>query len=236
VHPALVLVHSPLVGPLTWKPVARELEARWSRRGRSFARRCGGHGPALSPEDRSSGGRGDQRSQRLLRNPGGPQWRRSVAADHGGCLGGSTVGAIYVDALLPYPGVSWFDRAPDELAEQMRHIAEDGVLPPWHEWFDAEVVDGLLPDPELRGRFVAELPRLPVAAFEETTPEASWSGPSAYVLLSGTYGEEAGRARTRGWPVVEQRAHHLAMLTDPSPIAEGLRRSLALMGFADKRA
>jgi hypothetical protein len=109
------------------------------------------------------------------------------------------------------------------------------VLPPWNEWFGPGVLEELVPDPELRGRFVAELPRLPLAYFEETAPEASTLGPSAYVLLSDVYGENAAQARARGWPVVEQRTHHLAMLTDPSPIAEALTRSLALIGFPHRR-
>jgi hypothetical protein len=98
----------------------------------------------------------------------------------------------------------------------MRGTAEDGELPPWNEWFDPEVIEELLPDPELRGRFVVELPRLPIAYFEETAPEASWSGASDYVLLSDVYGENAAQARARGWRAVEHRTHHLAMLADPS--------------------
>jgi len=236
VHPALVLVHSPLVGPLTWKPVARELEAA----GHDVVVPSLADAVAAGPpyhrkiaQAVAAAINADSVSFVVLVGHSGAGPLLPIMADASEV---STVGAIYVDSLLPYPGLSWFDRAPDELAEQMRHIAEDGVLPPWNEWFDAGVVDELLPDPELRGRFVTELPRLPVAYFEETAPEASWSGPSAYVLLSGAYEEEAAQARARGWPVVERRAHHLAMLTDPVPIAEGLTRSLALMGLADKPA
>jgi len=224
------------VGPLTWKPVARELEAAGHDVVVPLLAEAVVTGPPYYlkiAQAVAAAINADSVSSVILVGHSGAGPLLPIMAN---ASEATTVGAIYVDSLLPHPGVSWFDRAPDELAEQMRHIAEDGVLPPWNEWFDAEVVEELLPDPELRGRFVAELPRVPVAFFEETAPEASWSGPSAYVLLSGAYQEEAAQARARGWPVVEQGAQHLAMLTDPSPMAECLTRSLAPIGFADKRA
>src|SRR5205823_5194873 len=70
--------------------------------------------------------------------------------------------AVFVDAILPHPGTSWFDNAPASLREHLRTLAADTWLPPWHQWFPPGTLDDLLPDPDLRSRFIAELPRLPV--------------------------------------------------------------------------
>jgi hypothetical protein len=65
--------------------------------------------------------------------------------------------------------------------------------------------------------------------FEEVHPPAPrWPGaPAAYLQLSDVYDDEAAEARERGWPVAEQTSHHLAMLTEPSPVAAEL---LGLLG------
>ena len=121
----------------------------------------------------------------------------------------------------PQPGKSWFGRVSDEVAEHLRELAENGLVPPWHEWF-APGVDSLLPDPQLRRRFEAELPRLPLALLDEPTPPMTWGCPSGYLLLSEAYRRDGGGARRRGWPVREQLVHHLAMLTQPRDIAGAL--------------
>ncbi len=40
---------------------------------------------------------------------------------------------VFVDALLPHPGESWFAGVPPELgARACASLAKDGRLPPWH--------------------------------------------------------------------------------------------------------
>jgi hypothetical protein len=46
--------------------------------------------------------------------------------------------------------------------------------------------------------------------------------PGAYLRLSEAYDDQAARARELGWPVTEQISHHLALLTDPGPVAGSL--------------
>jgi hypothetical protein len=60
--------------------------------------------------------------------------------------------------------------------------------------------------------------------FEEVHPPApGWpAAPAAYLLLSEAYQDEADRARELGWPVTERPSHHLALLTDPGPVAAAL--------------
>lgn len=108
--------------------------------------------------------------------------------------------AVYVDALLPQPGASLFDTLPDEIRGQLLGLARDGRLPPWHEWFPPGTVEELLPDPQLRTRFCAELPGLPLAYFEEPTPAPAGAAPppGGYLQLSDAYADTAQRAERNG--------------------------------------
>jgi len=73
--------------------------------------------------------------------------------------------AVFVYAILPHPGASWFDTAPPVLREQLHGLARDGQLPAWHHWFPPDALTELVPEEDLRRRFIAELPRLPLAYF-----------------------------------------------------------------------
>lgn len=136
--------------------------------------------------------------------------------------------AVFVDATLPHPGVSWFDDAPAALVERLRGLVVDGWLPPWHRWFPAGALPALLPDERTRADFVAEVPVLPLAFFDEPAP-ASRTWPlerCAYLRLSQGYEREAHEAQRRGWPTLREPAHHLAMLTQPRRIASLLDRAV----------
>src|SRR5690606_4988500 len=129
-------------------------------------------------------------------------------------------GYLFVDAPLPAPG-SWFDTAPPELAATLRALAgSDGRLPRWSDWWPPEVMLRLLPDPALREAFCDELPRVPLAMFEEVRPPlGGWpDAPCAYLQLSDSYADDAVEAARRGWPVEHLDAHHLAMLTHPGAL------------------
>jgi len=210
-----VLVHSPLVGPSTWHAVAAELRSRGHRVDTpSLAGVFDGDGPYY-PKLRDA-----------IRGPG-----TIVVHSGAGALVPATgvreQRAVFVDALLPHPGRSWFDTAPAELVARLRDLATDGVLPPWHEWFPPGTVEDLLPDRSTRAAFIAELPRLPLAYFTEPAPgAASHAGPqhAAYLRLSDAYDEEAAQAAERGWPVERLDSHHLAPLTDPVTVADVLER------------
>lgn len=219
--PAFVLVHSPLVGPLTWEPTAESLRQL-------------GH-LVLVPSLAAG-------------TDGGPPYyrelaRRVISAVTEACLespvviaGHSGAGAllpaiadevdvhaaIFVDAILPHPGLSWFDTAPAELRQHLLDIAHGALLPRWNEWFPADALSALLPEAGLRQRFAGELPELPVLYFEERAPEVpSWPpARCAYVQLSEPYEEFADEASRKGWPVRRENADHLAMLTRPGQMAE----------------
>ncbi|MDQ0378332.1 alpha/beta hydrolase [Amycolatopsis thermophila] len=208
-----VLVHSPLVGPATWQGVAAELRARGHRVATpSLLGAFDGDGPyypKLAGAVREPGV--------LVVHSGAGALVPGIAARTGAPR------AVFVDALLPRPGRSWFDTAPPELGDRLRELATGGRLPPWHEWFPPGTIDELLPGRRIRDAFVAELPRVPLAYFTEPVPDAPVP-PGAYLQLSDAYDGEAREAAERGWPVERIGGHHLAPLTDPAVVAAALAR------------
>jgi pimeloyl-ACP methyl ester carboxylesterase len=224
-EPAFVLVHSPLVGPTSWLPVARELE----RRGR-VAVVPSLLGVAEAPE---------------------PQWRhvpaavrvatshlqqRVVIVGHSGAglllpviadaLDVEVAGLVFVDSRLPPPAGRSPLGAP-EFMDQLRAMATDGLLPTWSRWFGLDAMRELVPDERLRADLEAEMPRLPLSYFEAAVPlPDEWGArcPCAYLLLSATpYGESAAEARAYRWPVIEiDGVQHLAIATNPIPVTEAL--------------
>jgi hypothetical protein len=146
------------------------------------------------------------------------------------------VGAVFVDAGLPHPSMSWLDAAPPGLRAAMLRLAAGGRLPPWDAWFPPGTLDGLLPEPALRARFVAELPRLPLGYFAEAAPpEAAVSGPSGYLQLSAACQEAADEAARRGWPTLRAAADHLAPLTRPAWVVDRLARLVRRLGPGERR-
>ena len=220
-QPALVLVHSPLVGPLTWEPVA----ARLRRAGRvvvvpslagviddgpPYYRRLAGRVAdevAGACTDEAAGACAGSRVTLAGHSGAGallPAIAEAIAGrgedgtapGRDGTEPGTVCGAIFVDAILPHPGQTWFETAPASLGEHLVGLARDGRLPRWNEWFPAEAVSALLPDAGLRERFVADLPELPLAYLYETAPQVACWPPArcAYLRLSEPYDEFADEA------------------------------------------
>jgi pimeloyl-ACP methyl ester carboxylesterase len=228
--PVFVLVHSPLVGPLTWGPVAAELG------GRGYA--------AVVPALRAG----------EMAEP--PYWRQHVAAavaalagtdatrplvlvghSGGGVLlpamaaaAGRPVAAyLFVDADLPHDGKSRLSRFADPAdADAFRAAATGGLIPTWTEDDLAEVI----PDPALRRAFVAELRPLPLAVYDEPIPvPATWpDAPGGYLQFSPPYDAAAAEARALGWSLIAMPGGHFQMLVDPAAVADALLDLLARLG------
>lgn len=212
----LVLLHSPLVGPATWKAVAPLLRAR----GHDVAL------PDLTPimaEDGPYYPALAEAAASAITDP-------AILVVHSGA--GSLVpaiaaleavkGAVFVDALLPHPGESWFGGVPEQLGSQLRGMAKNGKLPPWHAWWPKGAMEKLLPDRDAGATFLAEQHELPLAYFEEVVPEIPLTTPSAYLRLSEAYDADAEAAENAEWPVLRLNVHHLAMLSHPQPVAEAI--------------
>ena len=215
--PRLVLLHSPLLGPLTWRSVADVLRGRgveaeapaWPRLS-TLGDDCYA---ALANSMAATLGRGAPAI--MVAHSGAGALAPSVAALAKGAL----AGVIYCDAILPHPGQSWFDTAPPNLAGQLLAGAVDDRLPSWDQWWPPGALERLVPDDGLRMSLIEELEPIPVAYFEELAPEIDLHGPTGYLQLSGAYVEEAQIAGRKGWPVVRLPVHHLAMLTHAEAVA-----------------
>ena len=157
---SITLVHSPLVGPGTWRAVSRRLEAR----GREAPM------PKIHLDDLEAPWDVAIAGGVAAQLDGAP----TVLAVHSGA--GALVPALanrldlaavlFVDAILPTPGRSWFDTAPASLQEHLRNLAQGGLLPPWPAWFGEAVMSRLLPYAPLREAFEADCPPLPLNYFE----------------------------------------------------------------------
>jgi alpha-beta hydrolase superfamily lysophospholipase len=225
-----MLVHSPLVGPRTWGPVAAEL------RGRGY--------PVVVPALRAG----------ETEEP--PYWRQHVTAtmaaldsvdatrplvpvghSGGGVLlpaiataaGRSVAAYLFVDADLPHNGRSRLSRFSDPAdADAFRAAATGGLIPTWIE----DDLAGVIPDPALRHAFVAELRPLPLAVYEEPIPvPAGWpDAPGGYLQFSAPYDAAANEARALGWPLIAMPSGHFQMLIDPAGVTDALLALLARLG------
>lgn len=212
-----LLLHSPLVGPGTWEPVASLLGSR-------------GH-VVSTPDLRLASARAPYYAalQGIIAAALAAHPVEVIVAHSGaGALVSSALegrrGVILVDALLPHPGMSWMQTAPPALVERLTGMAEGGVLGAWNTWFPPDAIERLLPDRAVRSAFLDELTPLPLAYFEESAPD--WPGldwkRTAYLQLSDAYASEAAFVEQAGGRVRRRASHHLAMLTQADKVAGDL--------------
>lgn len=212
----LVLLHSPLVGPATWMAVAPLLRAR-------------GHDvavPDLTPIMAEDGPYYRALAEAAAAAIADP----AIVVVHSGA--GAVVpvvgalaavkAVVFVDALLPHPGESWFGGVPEQLGTRLKALSKDGKLPPWHAWWPKGAMERLLPERGLGTAFLSAQQELPLAYFEEPAPEIPLTTPSAYLRLSEAYDAEADAAESAEWPVLRLNLHHLAMLSHPQPVADAI--------------
>ena len=211
----LLLVHSPAVGPSTWRWVAGVLRsvghkvivpnlvpAATTGYPAAFAR-AAVHGVATGEEIVVVG---HSAAGPVLPLVAGcfPKLRRVVFVDATipPCEGTSTVGGDFLGLL--------------------QQLAPDGTLPIWSRWWGDEVLPALVRDEVRRGEVERELPTLPLAFFQTpiTLPRewCAWNG--AFLLLSEFYRRDASRAAALGWPVAEHPGAHLDMVNEEEAVTE----------------
>lgn len=220
---SLLLIHSPVVGPSTWQPIAA---------------RARDQGAAVAIPDLTS----------VLDGGPGPLWSRFVdtaitsavelhapivVCGHsaagallprvGDALGSRLGHMVFVDAVVP--PVQGSHVTPARLKELLDQHTNAGVLGPWLDWWDDEVLEALLPDLSQRTILRADLPELPRSYYDEEIPVAEgWSTWGCrYLRLSPAYDAELERARGLRWPTASIDGTHLSIFTHPGLVLENIR-------------
>lgn len=218
----VLMIHSPLVGPLTLEPLGVEL------RERGF--------DVVIPDLRAA-----------LTRPR-PHWRAFIdlavaAADsvdsvdlidlivaHSGAgvlmpLLAERVrpGVVaFVDAVVPDDGPSY--QASAAFIEFVDSLPRDGpLLPPWHEWWGDEIVAQLIPDDDLRRRIAADTPRVPRSFYDEPVPlPTGWMTRHGccFLQLSPAYDDDLARAEAYGWPTARMDGRHLDVAVKPAAVGQ----------------
>ncbi|MFM2077303.1 MAG: hypothetical protein RJA49_1193 [Actinomycetota bacterium] len=127
---------------------------------------------------------------------------------------------VFIDAVLP-DETTHFVPSNVFLAFVDSLPIEDGLLPPWHRWWPADTIVGLLPDEGTRSAVTDEIPSVPRAFYDAgmELPERWWTTSSAYLQLSPAYDDEMEHARRLGWPTIERSGRHLDLVVVADEVA-----------------
>jgi hypothetical protein len=214
---AFLLVHAPLLGPLSWQPCTESLRASGCRVAVAD----------LRPAVRAARGWWRRATDLCVAGAPGP---RPVVVGHSGAgvllpLVSAALDAravVFVDALVPAPAGATC--AADAILEFVARFPSDEPLPRWSSWWPDEAMAELLPDAAMRTAPAADEPRLPRDFCTEPVPVPDGWEPASvsYVQLSAAYERDATTAAERGWRVVRLPGHHLSPMTEPCPVADAL--------------
>ena len=215
-----VLVHGPPVGPATW---------RWAAEALTSA----GHGVVV-PDLRRAALSGDPVAV-VNEVVAACSHHIDVVVGHSGAgvflpaIAGSLwlrarPRLVFVDAVIPE--CEGEARLHPAVVDLLRTLAVEGVLPPWSVWWGEGGAERMIPDRRLRAEVEAELPELPMVLFEGAVPVAAgWCDwPCAFLLSSEDMRDEAERARSMGWSVLEDVGNHLDVVNRAEEIAADLVR------------
>lgn len=237
-----VLVHSPVVGPATWRPVAEALAARG----------LAAVVPALTPPLRAPRPwwataaaevvAAVDANQLDAESP--PPGNEIVLVGHSGsgprlpaigerltAAGHRMAANLFVDAGLPAAGVPAAQALPAAFADLLDGlVGDDGFLPPWPQWWPPGMLAEVLPDPAARAAVAGECPPVPRALFGEPVPvPAGWPGTTPCGYLSFGYEDEAAEAERRGWVVARMDGLHLHPVVAPADVADALQILVAAL-------
>lgn len=218
-----VLIHSPLVGPLTWSRVADELRAR------GLAALV----PVLADSPASQEPFWKQHAESISREMSFiPVETRVILVAHSGAgpllpvirrsIPNPVQAYTFVDAGTPRDGATRLDlmRSEDpEWAAQFQTELEQGQAFPSWSFDDLREV---IPDEAIRRQMVAELHPRGLSFFTEPIPVfRGWpDAPCAYIRFSSPYDKSADEARAAGWPTYDLNAGHFHMLVDPVSVTD----------------
>jgi pimeloyl-ACP methyl ester carboxylesterase len=214
----LLLVHSPFVGPGTWRRVADLARAAgWPVAVPDLRPVLAGE-PPLHERLAATAAAAAARAERVVVVPHSNAGRLTGAIVT--ALGERAAGAVLVDALLPAPGTRFVDRAPAALVQPLLARADArGLLPSWPLWWSDDQLAAELPDPAARAELIDEAVPVPVAYLEEAAPDGELPERCAYLRLSAGYDAAADQIAARGGIVRRRELGHLAAVTEPEAVA-----------------
>lgn len=229
---SLLLVHSPLVGPSSWGPLAEAA----IQRGIDVVRPdLTGIAEVVPPKwPYFVAGAVDAAHALSDTIVVGHSGAGTVLPVIGEQLGDRLSALVFVDAVVPPLGGVY--RTPAGMVGLLDEKTTDGILLKWLDWWPAEDAEELLPRPEDRTAVAADMPRLPRSFYEEevSVPQ-SWSEAMrcGYLKLSDAYDEEFAEAQARRWPRHELEGTHFSIYTDAETVLNGL---LELLGEISDRS
>ncbi len=227
-----ILIHSPLVGPLTWSRVAAEMQARGLE----------AHVPALKDSPASSDPFWKQHADSVSASISpSHQDTPIILVAHSGAgpllpairmsLSNPVRAYIFVDAGIPSDKATRLDLMKSEDPEWSRefasHLERGGRFPDW-SFGDLQQV---IPDEILRREMFSEIRPRGVSFFNEPIPVfAGWpDAPCVYIRFSAPYNRAAAQARAADWLVYELDAGHFHMLVSPVAVTDLIINSVNLV-------
>lgn len=230
---AYVLIHSPLVGGLTWTLVANQMrqmgldvvipllldspdsnEPVWKQHAESVSSQALLHIPkeiAVILVAHSGAG------------PLLPAIRHSVP--------NPVKAYVFVDAGIPRDGATRLDLMKSEDPEWARGFQEElerGARFPTWSFGDLQEA---IPEEALREQMLAEIRPRGLSFFREPIPvfEGWPDAPCIYIRFSAPYERPAVEARQAGWPTYELQAGHFHMLVDPAAVTHTIVEAVDLL-------
>jgi len=218
-----VLIHSPLVGPLTWKLVAEEMQQKgieaivpilkdspdskepfWKQHADSVSRSL-----KHIPEDRPV---------TLVAHSGAGPLLPVIR----GSIPNLVHAYVFVDAGLPGEEATRLDLMRSEDSDWAKefqiYLEAGGRFPNW----SSDDLQEIIPDESLREQMVAEIQPRALDFFTEPIPRfKGWPDAACvYILFSEPYQGAAIQARQLGWSTYELEAGHFHMLVEPTMVTD----------------
>lgn len=220
-----VLIHSPLVGPLTWSKVAKELH----RHGYAVCI------PHLADSDEVPLPYWEQEAASAARYISEvPLDAPLVLVAHSGAgpilpairqvIRHDVQAYIFVDAGIPHDGLTRLDLMALESEERAdgfrKHLAAGGSFPNWSD----DELRQIIPDRETRRALLGELFPRKLRFYDERIPAFSgWEKtPCGYIKFSAAYAAQFRHAQETGWAAREIPGGHFHMLVEPTRVATAI--------------